>query len=107
MVGPFLGIPLLLGTLTLSVDLIEYDPQPEQDRLSDRPIPEAVSVADSPSTPPTRLHTRTSVSSASVVSAPDAGAVDDLLDVTLAGDAPLPNARPYAAPPPYMGSTRR
>lgn len=37
-IGPFLGIPLLLLTLTLSVDLIEYQKQPEPDRLSDRPI---------------------------------------------------------------------
>ena len=38
--GPFLGIPLLLGTLMLSVDLIEYDLQPEGERLVDRPTPE-------------------------------------------------------------------
>ena len=38
--GPFLGIPLLLGTLMLSVDLIEYDLQPEGERLVDRPNPE-------------------------------------------------------------------
>ena len=38
LVGPFLGIPLLLATLSLSVDLIEYKPQPKPDRLSDRPV---------------------------------------------------------------------
>jgi hypothetical protein len=36
--GPFLGVPVLLLTLSLSVDLIEYQPQDEPDRLSDRPI---------------------------------------------------------------------
>ena len=30
--GPFLGVPLLLLTLTLSVDLIEYQPRAERDR---------------------------------------------------------------------------
>jgi hypothetical protein len=36
--GPFLGVPLLLLTLSVSVDLIEYQPQEELDRLTDRPI---------------------------------------------------------------------
>lgn len=36
--GPFLGVPLLLLTLSLSVDLIEYQPHEERDRLTDRPI---------------------------------------------------------------------
>jgi hypothetical protein len=36
--GPFLGVPLLLLTLSVSVDLIEYQPQEEFDRLTDRPI---------------------------------------------------------------------
>jgi hypothetical protein len=36
--GPFLGVPVLLLALSLSVDLIEYQPQDEPDRLSDRPI---------------------------------------------------------------------
>jgi len=36
--GPFLGVPLLLLTLSLSVDLIEYQPHEEHDRLTDRPI---------------------------------------------------------------------
>ena len=42
MAGPFLGLPILVGALALSVDLIEYDPEPVQDRLSDRPIPPQV-----------------------------------------------------------------
>lgn len=64
--GPFLGIPLLLGTLMLSVDLIEYDLQPEGERLVDRPTPEGgiekahkLKAASSPSVP-----------MASIVSAP-------------------------------------
>ena len=40
--GPFLGVPLLLGTLVLSIDLIEYQPQKPKPRLADRPMPEAV-----------------------------------------------------------------
>jgi len=38
MIGPFLGVPLLLLTLSLSVDLIEYQPREEPDRLADHPI---------------------------------------------------------------------
>lgn len=37
-IGPFLGVPLLLLALLLSVDFIEYQPHEEPDRLSDRPI---------------------------------------------------------------------
>jgi len=37
-IAPFLGVPLLLATLSLSVDLIEYRPQQARDRLTDRPI---------------------------------------------------------------------
>ena len=36
--GPFLAVPLLLVTLSLSVDLVEYQPHEESDRLSNRPI---------------------------------------------------------------------
>ena len=36
--GPFLAVPLLLAALSLSVDLVEYQPHEESDRLSDRPI---------------------------------------------------------------------
>ena len=107
MAGPFLGIPLLLGTLTLSVDLIYYDPQPGQNRLSDRPIP--VAVTDSESTRQTPSHLKAAVSKTSVVSATSTGPeVDDLLDVTLAGDAALPNSRAFAPPrPPYGGGSQR
>ena len=36
--GPFLGVPILLAALSLSVDWIEYTPQRGPDRLVDRPI---------------------------------------------------------------------
>ena len=36
--GPFLGLPLLIFTLSLSVDLVEYQPREEPDRLTDQPI---------------------------------------------------------------------
>lgn len=36
--GPFIGITILLAALSLSVDLIEYQPRKTADRLSDRPI---------------------------------------------------------------------
>ncbi|MCR9095364.1 MAG: hypothetical protein NXI30_14180 [bacterium] len=37
--GPFLGLPLLVGTLALSVDLITYSPAPAREKLTDRPLP--------------------------------------------------------------------
>ena len=98
--GPFLGIPLLLGTLMLSVDLIEYDLQPEGERLVDRPTPEGVvekarkpKAASSPSVPTT-----------SIVSTPQKVAEDGLgRDVTLQAknDGDLqrdfaPPTQPYA-----------
>jgi len=39
-VGPFLGVTVLVATLALSVDLIEYQPQPEQNQSSNRPLPD-------------------------------------------------------------------
>lgn len=36
--GPFIGVSILLAALALSVDLIEYQPHPNPERLSDRPI---------------------------------------------------------------------
>jgi hypothetical protein len=37
-IAPFVGVPLLLATLLLSVDIVEYNPQESRDRLVDRPI---------------------------------------------------------------------
>lgn len=36
--GPFLGLPLLVGALALSVDLITYAPVPPREKLADRPM---------------------------------------------------------------------
>ncbi len=47
--GPFLGIPILLVTLSLSVDLVEYHPQEKKDRLSDQPIRLGTPRAETPS----------------------------------------------------------
>jgi hypothetical protein len=44
--APFLSVPLLLGMLVLSVDLIEYRPEEPPKRLSERPIPPAPETAD-------------------------------------------------------------
>lgn len=104
MVGPFLGLCALLGTLALSVDLIEYQPQVQKNRLSDRPLPAA--VADPQPDRPRPLGASmgaamsTSVSSASVVTArPYDGAAS--LDVTLgAGAERGENPDREFAPPP-------
>ena len=42
--GPLLSVPILVLTLALSVDLIEYQPQEPQEKLADRPIPEAATA---------------------------------------------------------------
>jgi len=39
-VGPLLGLPLLVATLALSVELITYSPVTPQKKLTDRPLPE-------------------------------------------------------------------
>ena len=40
-VGPLLGLPLLVATLALSVELITYSPVTPYKKLTDRPLPEA------------------------------------------------------------------
>ncbi len=62
-IAPFLGVSALLATLAISVDLIEYQPQPTKKRLSDRPLPTAVTQPNSGRAIPLRA----SVSTASVV----------------------------------------
>ncbi len=37
-IGPFVGVTILLAALSLSVDLVEYQPTPKVDRRADRPI---------------------------------------------------------------------
>jgi len=39
--APFAGVPLLLATLLVSVDLIEYKPQAPREKLTTRPMPQA------------------------------------------------------------------
>ena len=65
-VAPFLGVSALLATLAISVDLIEYQPQPAKQRLSDRPLPAAMTQ---PSTA-RAIPLAASVSQTSVVSPP-------------------------------------
>jgi hypothetical protein len=60
--GPFLSVPILIATLALSVDLIEYQPQEPREKLADRPIPESILAKQRSRTIPHR----TSVSDASV-----------------------------------------
>ena len=100
MAGPFLGIPLLLGTLALSVDLIEYDPEPEPERLSDRPMPRQAAVKSS-----TRraASPATSVSGASVVeSGANTLAPSPDLELQLGADADHETTHEFAPPPrPY------
>ena len=91
--GPFLGLPLLVGTLALSVDLITYSPAPEREKLTDRPLPEAVKK---PKTTVRVPMPSTVLSDAAPVVAPQAPTQNLDLDLGLEDDA---NA---AAPtPPY------
>ena len=60
--APFLSLPLLLGMLVLSVDLIEYRPEEPPRRQGDRPIP-----AESEPEKTVDRSNRRSVSTASVV----------------------------------------
>jgi hypothetical protein len=105
-VGPFFGVPLLLATLLLSVDFIEYQPQEERSRLVDRPITLPAQESNTrsqrarlePTTNPTRLHP-------SQVSLPDAVSPDDFLaskDNAIAFEvAPAAVPLPKPPPPPY------
>jgi hypothetical protein len=100
-VAPFLGVSALLATLAISVDLIEYQPQPAKKRLSDRPLPAAVTEPRAAQAIPLRA----SVSTASVVT-PEPLVGSQPLDVRLmpGGDEAsaqpdrdfAPPRRPYA-----------
>lgn len=94
MAGPFLAIPLLLGALMLSVNMIEYDPQPERHRLSDRPVAVVEKQQERP------IHPKASAQSSSVAS-PTPAERDSALDVSLAGDTPLVGGPQFAAPMPH------
>lgn len=100
MAGPFVGVALVMGTLSLSVDLIEYAPQKDQEkeRLSDRPMPAAVlerqRARSEPTGPsvsgPSLIETAPMVGDALPVPTTDAA----LLDLGLAPGAGSPNVAP-------------
>lgn len=50
-VSPLLGLPLLVATLALSVELITYSPVAPQEKLTDRTLPEATDERSSMRTP--------------------------------------------------------
>lgn len=105
-IGPFLGIPVLLGALALSVDLIEYQPAVEPDRLTDRPIPAAVLEKQKQAA----KKRATSVSSASVMTAqplvtsPTPGLDEDTLALEIA--QPKPPMQPPTPPSSLVGDRR-
>lgn len=108
-IGPFLGVPVLLATLALSVDLIEYQPQAARSRPSDQ----------SPPNPPTEkrpgmdVSLAESVSTASVVTAAprNIGVGNPGLDVILmpaeTGTDRQPLQNPAPPVPPYALHGRR
>jgi hypothetical protein len=96
MAAPFLGVSAVLATLALSIDLIEYQPEPPTERRTNRPIPGPVHDRG------TRLPapTPSTLSAASVLGSEPASGRDLLgnngsgLDVDLAAEAPLAGDRP-------------
>ena len=120
-VGPLLSIPLLLATLVLSVDLIEYQPQPPKPRMVDRPIPAEVLEKQRAreSTNDLPLSATASVVSSPVLgtdAASTLGQNGSRLDLTLGAEDSASatrgsSAREYAAPqssmPPYAPRERR
>ncbi|MEM9175178.1 MAG: hypothetical protein AAGC67_08075 [Myxococcota bacterium] len=97
--GPFLGLPLLLGTLALSVDLITYSPAPPREKLTDRPLPQVAKPAAAVRVP----MPSTVMSGAAPVVAPEVPArrLDLDLGLDLEDDAP-----DVAPKPPYALRTR-
>lgn len=106
MAGPFLGLPVLLGSLALSVDLIEYEPQSPSNRLADRPL----SIEEPETTRTNPIPMERSVSSASIVSPIPTPTQNPALDLSLSGSDldPVPRTRELAPPtPPYALQPRR
>lgn len=104
-VGPFVGVLLLLATLTLSVDLIEYQPQPPAERLSDRPLPEAVVASDTKRSarPNAAVFSAASVVDSKVTD-PAARTLEDARGAAL--DLTLAPVREIGAPPYAPASAR-
>lgn len=95
-VAPFLGVSVLLATLAVSVDLVEYQPQPPSNRLSDRPLPAAMSQ----SSPARAIPLGSAVSNTSVVTTEplrDAASLDVHL---MPGEAKAPAESDRAFAPP-------
>lgn len=89
--GPFLGLPLLVATLALSVDLITYSPAPSHQKVWGRLLPE---IAKSTSSPRTSLPS-TVMSPAAPIVAPEAPASRFELELGFER-----NTTPTAAPKP-------
>ena len=87
---PFLGLPLLFGTLALSVDLITYTPTPEPAKPPYRATPPAQQT-----TPDARLPTPSTVLSTAVP------VVDPPAPTAAYGLDLAPNTHDAAPPPTY------
>lgn len=101
--GPFLGVPILLLTLSLSVDLIEYRPHPESNRLADQPLQMPLQQNTQPSIRPSLLAT-SDASALIPTPADDTLAIGgDSIDL----DVTLPSASWQRSPtPPYVVNRR-
>lgn len=101
--GPFLGVPILLLTLSLSVDLIEYRPHPESNRLADQPLQMPLQQNTQPSVRP-RLLATSDASALIPTPADDTLAIGgDSIDL----DVTLPSASWQRSPtPPYVVNRR-
>lgn len=97
--GPFLGVPILLLTLSLSLDLIEYRPHPESNRLADQPLQMPLQQNTQPSVRP-RLLATSDASALIPTPADDTLAIGgDSIDL----DVTLPSASWQRSPmPPYV-----
>ncbi|HPG24691.1 MAG: hypothetical protein H6748_11880 [Spirochaetaceae bacterium] len=107
--GPLLALPLVLGALALSIDLVEYRPAEPPERLSDRPMPSQVAEPQPDAAKVERARTLSSASvmSASGLHSAEAGMASDG-DEALAFDwarSPAPFQAP--TPPSMLGSSRR
>ncbi len=101
--GPFLGLPLLIFTLSLSVDLVEYQPREEPDRLTDRPIRMTGQRATQPTLQPSPW-AATPVNSPIVITKDDPdGTHSDSIDL----DVMLPSAHLLRPPAPPHALKRR
>lgn len=91
--GPFLGLPLLVGTLALSVDLITYSPAPAREKLADRPLPRVDKAQPAARVP----MPSTVMSTAAPVVAPEPPGNKFALDLGLEEDATNAAPKPPAA----------